>query len=126
MRESALWVICAVAALWLLIDVSGLAWGAVLREGSCSGPGEWYLRVSRESATALRVRFRIENVRPGDSWQMFLSDNGSGILARTKVADSDGEVRVGTITRDLSGTDRIKGSGVNISASGSCDGAATF
>lgn len=127
MRGSSMRVVCAAAALSLFAAVPVLAGeDSVRREGSCSGPGEWRLRVSRESATTIRVRFRIENVHPGESWQLFLSDNGTRILAATKVTNADGEVRVGKITSDRSGTDRVKGSGVNVTSGGSCDGAVTY
>ena len=92
------------------------------RVGSCSGPGDWRLRVSRESATTIRVRFDIEHVDPGESWQLFLSDDGTGIFARTKVADARGELRAVKVTTDRAGTDKIKASGVNVTAGGSCDG----
>ena len=98
-----------------------------LREGSCSGgPGDWRLRVRRESATTIRVRFDIEHVDPGDSWQLFLSDNGTRIFAGTRVADAKGELHATRITADRSGTDRVKASGVDITAGGSCAGALTY
>ena len=94
--------------------------------GSCSGPGDWRLRVSRESTNSIRVRFDIERVDPGESWQLFLSDNGVAIFARTRVADAQGELRAVKITADRSGRDLIKGSGVNISAGGSCNGSLKY
>jgi hypothetical protein len=99
----------------------------VRRHGSCSGgPGDWRLRVSRESASTIRVRFDVERVDPGDSWQLFLSDNGTRIFAGTRVVDADGDVRAVKITADRSGTDRVKGSGVNVTSGGSCDGSLRY
>jgi hypothetical protein len=127
MHGRAFRTICLATALSLLAGMPALAGIAVLREGSCSGgPGDWRLRVRRESASTIRVRFEIEHVRPGDSWQLFLSDNGTRIFAGTRVADAGGEVHVIRITADRAGTDRIKGSGVNVTTGGSCDGALTF
>ena len=117
----------AAAALSLLAGGAALAGGDVVRrEGECAGPGEWYLRVRRESATTIRIRFRIEYLHPGDSWQLFLSDNGTRVLASTKVVNADGEVHVGKITGDRSGTDHVKATGVNVTGSGSCDGALAY
>lgn len=120
-------MVCALAVVSLLAVVPAQAGVRDLREGSCSGgPGDWRLRVRRESATAIRVRFDIEHVDPGDSWQLFLSDNGTRIFAGTRVADANGELHAIRITADRSGTDRVKASGVNITDGGSCDGALTY
>ena len=125
MRRRASRVICTATALSLLAVVPAQAGVRVVREGSCSGgPGDWRLRVRRESATTIRVRFDIENVDPGDTWQLFLSDNGTRIFAGTRVADAQGALHAIKITADRAGTDRVKGSGVNITDGGSCDGAA--
>src|SRR4051812_19356358 len=134
MRGRAFRIICCAAALALpaaaltLPAAPALAGGdSIRREGSCSGgPGDWRLRVRRESASTIRVRFDIEHVDPGDSWQLFLSDNGTRIFAGTRVADASGELRATKITADRSGTDRIKGSGVNVSSGGSCDGSLRY
>jgi hypothetical protein len=120
-------MICAAAVVSLLAAVPAQAGAAVLREGSCSGgPGDWRLRVRRESASTIRVRFDIENVDPGDSWQLFLSDNGTRIFSGTRVADAQGELHAIKITANRSGPDRVKASGVNITSGGSCDGALTY
>jgi hypothetical protein len=114
-----------VAALSLLLAATAspaLAGRAVTRDGSCSGRGEWTLRVRRETSTTIRVRFLIERADPGDTWQLFLSDNGIRIFSASRVADADGELRAVKVTSNRSGTDRIKGSGVNISSGGSCEG----
>jgi hypothetical protein len=127
MRGTALRVICAAATLSMLAAFPALATGtSVQREGSCSGPGHWRLRASRESATTIRVRFDIEHADPGDSWQLFLSDNGTRIFAGTRVVDPKGELHVTKVTADRSGKDRIKASGVDITAGGSCSGALTY
>jgi hypothetical protein len=120
-------VLGVVVVLSLLVAVPASADGdAARREGSCSGPGEWELRVSRESARSIRVRFEIEHVDAGDSWQLFLSDNGTRIFAGTRVADAEGELRVVKITANRAGRDLVKGSGVNTTAGGSCSGAIRY
>lgn len=98
----------------------------VKASGSCSGPGSWALTTRSETTSTIKVRFTIEHVAVGSTWQLFLSDNGVRILATTKTVGSDGEVRAGKITGDRSGTDHIKASGVNISAGGSCAGSLAF
>jgi hypothetical protein len=127
MHRTRLRIVSLMASLALLAAIPALASGrSVEREGSCSGPGDWRLRVTRETATTIRVRFDIEHVDPGGSWQLFLSDNGTRIFAGTRVANANGELRATKITTDRAGADRIKGSGVNTTAGGSCSGALTY
>ena len=127
MLGTTLRITCAVAALSLVVAAPALAGGnSVRRAGSCSGHGGWDLRVSRENAKTISVRFDIEQVHPGDSWQLFLSDDGMGIFAGTRIADPDGELRAIKLTSNRSGADQIKGSGVNVTAGGSCIGAVKF
>jgi hypothetical protein len=94
----------------------------ITRRGSCSGRGEWTLRVRHETATTIRVRFIIDRLDPGETWQVFLSDNGTRIFSASRVVDADGEVRAVKVTSDRAGTDRIKGSAVNVGNGGSCEG----
>ena len=97
------------------------------QRGSCSGgPEEWRLSVDRRDGGRLRVRFRIEEVPVGQSWQVFLSDNGSRIFTGTRKADSRGEVHVTKITKNRPGSDRIAASGVGSASGATCSGAVTF
>jgi hypothetical protein len=120
--------VCAAAFVGLML-VSALASGALAdgarRRGSCDGRGHWELRVDRESAHGLRVRFEVDDVRQDDTWQVFLSDDGVRIFAGTRTS-TDGDFRVRTLTRDRRGRDRIRASAVDIDASGSCAGSVRF
>jgi hypothetical protein len=112
-----------------LAATSSLAWAGgddVTRSGSCSGHGDWKLRVRREAASTIRVRFDIEHVQPGETWQLYLSDNGTRIFSASRVADSEGELRAIRVTANRSGTDHVKGSGVNVTVGGTCDGALAY
>lgn len=97
------------------------------REGSCSGgPSEWKLVVRRESASTLRIRYEIEGGKAGQTWQLFISDNGTRIYAGNKVSGAGGYVRVRRETADRSGTDLIKATGVNLDSGESCSGSLSF
>jgi hypothetical protein len=90
--------------------------------GSCSGgPSEFRLRVERDDAS-LRVRFEIEGGEQGQSWQLFMSDDGKRIYAKTKAAGDEGHVRARILTRDRAGRDRIAATGVNLATGESCAG----
>jgi hypothetical protein len=117
----------SVLALALAISSPAGADDEVRRRGDCSGgPGDWVLRVRREDGGRLRVRFKIDGVAGGQSWQLFLSDNGTRIYSGTKTASSSGEVRVSTLTTNRAGTDRIAASGVNTKNGTTCEGSLSY
>jgi hypothetical protein len=112
--------------LVLLLSTPALAGGQVERRGDCvSGPGEWRLVVQPEGPRSLRVRFELKDVESGQTWQVFLSDNGVGIFAGTNVAD-DGDLRVRKLTRDRPGRDRISATAVNVDSGATCGGSVRF
>jgi len=91
--------------------------------GTCSGgPSGYRLRVQPRDDASLRVRFEIEGGDEGESWQLFMSDDGRRIYARTKLSDDEGQVRARTLTRDRAGADRITATGVNLATGESCAG----
>jgi hypothetical protein len=95
--------------------------------GSCSGgPSEFRLRVQPGVGDSLRVRFEIEGNEPGERWQLFMSDDGRRIFARTRVSDDEGRVRVRKATDDRPGRDRISATGVNLDTGESCAGSVSF
>jgi len=94
--------------------------------GSCSGgSAEFRLRVRPGDEGRLRVRFEIEGSGSGERWQLFLSNDGVRIIARTKLADDGGRVRVRRATEDGAGRDRISASGVNLDTGVSCSASVT-
>jgi hypothetical protein len=94
----------------------------IRREGACSGPSDWRLRVRKEDAGKLGVRFEIEHGASGQVWEVFLSDNGARFFAGTRTSGSNGYLRVRKLTKDRSGNDRIKGYGYNRATGEICSG----
>ena len=82
--------------------------------------------MQREDADTLRVRFRIEDVAPGQSWQLFISDNGTRIYSATRTSNSEGEIRVRKNTRDRAGRDHIAANAVNSSSGTTCEGSVSI
>ena len=116
----------ALALALMLAAAPAHASDEVRRRGSCSGgPGDWTLRVRRDDG-ALRVRFTIDDVAAGQSWQLFLSDNGTRIFSGTKTSNAEGEVRVSRRTTNRAGSDRIAASGVNTVNGTTCEGSLTY
>jgi len=118
-------VVALASGFAMLLSAAGQG-GPVERRGDCvAGPGRWRLAVQREGLKTLRVRFELKDVDSGESWQLFLSDNGVGIFFTTKVAENN-EVRVRKVTRDRSGRDRISASAVNMDSGATCGGSLRF
>ena len=119
-------VVALALSLTLLISFPAQAVGPVERRGDCvNGPGEWRLVVQREGPGTLRVRFELKDVVSGQTWQLFLSDDGVGIFSGTKASD-DGDLRVRKLTADRSGRDRISASAVNMDSGSTCGGSLRF
>jgi hypothetical protein len=98
----------------------------VERRGDCDGRGEWKIVVRREDSNTLRVRLLIHEVRPGQTWAVFLSDNGHRFFSNTIRASSSGEVKLTKFPADRPGSDRIVAAGVNHVTGDACTGSATF
>jgi hypothetical protein len=98
----------------------------IRHRGDCTGPSRWRLVVRRASVSSLRVRFVIAGGLDGQTWQLFLSDNGQRIFSGNRGSRDGGRVRARRITSDRAGTDRIKGSGVNMVTGESCSGSVSI
>jgi hypothetical protein len=99
----------------------------VRRRGECTGgPSEWELIVRRESVSKLRVRWEIDGGAAGQTWQLFISDNGNHVFAGSKTSKDGGEVRVRREIDDRAGDDLIKATGVNLATGESCGGSLTY
>jgi len=124
-RPAAVAVACALAVA--LAAPAAAQDGAVRRRGSCTGgPSDWKLVVRQETASTLRVKFEIEGGAQGQTWQLFLSDNGDRIFAGSRVSADNGYVRIVREPSDRAGADQIKASGVNLDTGESCGGSLTF
>ena len=63
---------------------------------------------------------------PGQSWQLFISDNGTRIYSATRNSGSQGEIRVSKNTRDRSGRDHIAANAVNSATGSTCEGSVSI
>jgi hypothetical protein len=92
--------------------------------GRCSGGNSTsVLAVSRYDRNTLRVRFSIAHSRPGQTWQVFGSNDRVRIFAVTKVTRSDGTVRVRRRTKDRRGPDHVKVAASNTDSGEACSAA---
>lgn len=120
----------ALATAMLLVVVGAGRAGAVApaakRSGQCQGPSTYSLAVTRYDATRLRVRFAIANSTPGQTWQLFGSDDGTRIFAVNRVVSASGTVSVRRVVKDLPGTDSVKATGINSLSLDVCRGSVGF
>jgi hypothetical protein len=100
---------------------------SIRRRGECAGgPSDWKLVVRQETASTLRVKFEIEGGAEGQTWQLFISDDGDRIFAGNRTSQQDGYVRVVREPTDRAGSDRIEAMGVNLATGESCGGSLTY
>jgi hypothetical protein len=99
---------------------AGAAAPEIRRSGRCDGSSTSVLGVTRYDATRLRVRFAIANSTPGQTWQLFGSDNGIGIFVVNRVVSASGSVSVRRLVKDLPGKDIVTATGFNPAALESC------
>jgi hypothetical protein len=127
MRRTSIRAICLAVVLSMVSAGAANAGDEARRRGACSGgPGDWTLRVRREDAGRLRVRFTIDDVPAGQTWQLFLSDDGARIFSGTRISNDPGEVRVRTYPANRPGSDRIAASGINTMTGTTCEGSLTY
>lgn len=86
----------------------------------------WRLEVRKGAARKLRVRLDVEGGRSGQKWHAFLSDNGRGFFAGSRISVSDGHFRVERRTRNHAGNDVIRAGANNIATGERCNGRATL
>jgi hypothetical protein len=101
-----------------VVPTSGVA-----RQRACvGGPSSWRLRATADGAGTLVVRFQLTGGSPGETWNLFLDDNGSGFFAGSRVSDATGLVRVRRSTDDLAGEDIIRAAGHDVATGEVCRG----
>ena len=98
----------------------------VTKRGSCSASADWKLDLRREDGGRIEVQFEVEHAKPGSTWNVRLSDNGTVFFRGTRTAGSLGAFQVRRLTKDLAGSDRIVGRAANQATGEICQGSATL
>lgn len=97
---------------------------AVVRQGACSGPSHWRLRVSPDD-DVLRVRLAVRGGRAGQRWNIFMDHNGTGFFAGHRISGENGAWVVRRRVPDLAGTDTIRFGAHNVATGETCSGRAS-
>jgi hypothetical protein len=98
---------------------------AVLREGACTGPSHWRLRVLPDG-DVLRVRLAVRGGRAGQRWNIFMDHNGTGFFAGYRISGEDGAWVVRQRVRNLAGIDTIRFGAHNVATGETCNGRASL
>jgi hypothetical protein len=123
------WRTCGPAAALILVLTlapsaqAGIPSTGVFRQGPCTGLSHWRLRVLPDATGMLDVRFLLAGGAPGDTWDLYLDRNGTGVFAGSRVADDLGSVRVRKLITDSVGTlDVISAGALDIVTGEVCQG----
>jgi hypothetical protein len=98
--------------------------GGIRVTGKCSASGVWKLKVGKEDGR-LEVEFQVDNIKPGQAWDVTLSDNGTTFFSRTKTAKGDA-FHVRKLTANQAGTDTIEANATNQVTGETCMGSLNF
>ena len=127
MTRIARFALSGAVALGLLVpattaDAGG---GDVIRQGSCSGPSTWKLKLSPENGR-IEVQFEVDSNKVGQTWRVRLFHNGTQFFSglRTTAAPS-GSFEVRRVVNNLAGDDHLKGRARNLKTDELCVGRAT-
>ena len=116
-------------ALVVLLMVSLLATPlpavAVVRDGVCTGPSHWRLRVLPDG-DVLRVRLAVRGGQAGQRWNIFMDHNGTGFFAGYRISGEDGAWVVRRRVPNLAGTDVIRFGAHNVATGETCSGRASL
>lgn len=125
-KRTRLPAVTVLLAVLLLAPAASSSDDEVKRRGQCDLGSEWRLIVRRESASKLRVRYVLDTDRPGQTWAVFLSMNGSWLFKGQRTTNSRGYIRVTRFPTDRSGDDTIKGSANNLVNGEYCTGSLVY
>lgn len=99
---------------------------SVVRHGTCTGRSQWKLAVHKVEGGNLHVRLDVEDGRAGQKWHVFLSDNGTGFYAGSRISGSGGRFHVSERTANARRTDRIRAAANNVTTGEICAGRAAL
>ena len=98
---------------------------AVVREGACTGPSHWRLRVLPDG-DVLSVRLAVRGGRAGQRWNIFMDHNGTGFFAGYRISGDGGAWVVRRRVPNLAGTDTIRFGAHNVVTGETCSGRASL
>jgi hypothetical protein len=123
-RRRALTALLLVALIVVALIVVAAPADAVVREGACTGPSHWRLRVVPDGGE-LRVRLAVRGGRAGQRWNIFMDHNGAGFFAGSRISGMEGAWVVRKRVRNLAGTDVIRFGAHNVVTGETCRGRAS-
>jgi len=94
--------------------------GGVRASGSCSGTSHWTLKAKADNGR-LEVEFQVDTNRVGRSWNVHITDNGTGIFTGTRVTQApSGSFTVRKLTANRAGVDHLVATARNAASGEMC------
>ena len=114
-------------AVFLMVAIIATAHpaAAVVREGACTGPSHWRLRVFPDG-DVLRVRLAVRGGRAGQRWNIFMDHNGTGFFAGYRISGEEGAWAVRRSVPNFAGIDTIRIGAHNVATGETCSGRASL
>jgi hypothetical protein len=100
--------------------------GGVEKRGACSGAADWKLSAKPEDGGKIEVQCEVEHAKPGSTWTVRLTDNGTQFFSGTRTANSFGKFEVDRLTDNRAGSDTVRGRAVNQNSGQVCQGSVTL
>jgi hypothetical protein len=100
--------------------------GKVTNQGSCSGAADWKISVKPEDGGKLQVEFEVEHAKPGQTWAVRMTDNGTQIFSGSRTANSLHKFQVRKLTNNRAGSDTVAAKATNNATGQVCNASATL
>jgi hypothetical protein len=100
--------------------------GDVVKRGSCTGAADWKIKLSPEDGNKIEVEFQVEHAKPGQTWAVKMTDNGTSIFNGSKTANSLGKFKARTLAPNQAGADTVKATATNNVTGQTCSASATL
>jgi len=98
----------------------------VTNQGSCSGAADWKLSLKPEDGGKLQMEFEVEHAKPGQTWAVRITDNGTQVFQGSRTANSLHKFAVKKLINNRAGSDTVKANATNNATGQTCNATATL
>jgi hypothetical protein len=98
----------------------------VSNQGSCSGAADWKLSLKPEDGGKIQMEFEVEHAKPGQTWAVRITDNGTQVFKGSRTANSLHKFKVKKLINDRAGSDAVKATATNNTTGQVCNGSVTL
>jgi hypothetical protein len=96
-----------------------------VKQGPCSASADWKLSVKPDNGR-LQVEFEVEHAKPGSTWSVRMTDNGTQFFTGSRTANSQHKFQVRKLTNNRAGADKVTAQATNDASGQVCKGTVTL